>query len=191
MKRGLSLGILVLYAMAWAASPAAAATPAECEAKEAAARAEVSGHATEAETNEYAKGIAAPCWEEVRQAEERARQEQQTSEEREREEAQERHHPRGAPVPHYERKPTVREGLAIREALRLMHRRREWRQAYYRDLECRHGRINRFMWSCDVEWIPRGAFHCWKGRVLVEGWHFRDGYPWFKTQFRARDVCSD
>ncbi|HEU5253662.1 MAG TPA: hypothetical protein VFU16_10105 [Solirubrobacterales bacterium] len=59
-----------------------------------------------------------------------------------------------------------------------------WRTRKYGYIDCRHGRINGYIWSCAVGWI-RG-YNCWQGRTRIENEYAEEGVVYYSIRINAR-----
>ncbi len=59
-----------------------------------------------------------------------------------------------------------------------------WRKRSAGYIDCRHGRINGYIWSCAVGWLA--GRNCWQGRVRIENEYREDNVTYYSVRFRAR-----
>lgn len=76
--------------------------------------------------------------------------------------------------------PSITERQAEGDVYQFMHHNyAKWRHKHYGYVDCRHGRINRFTWSCGVGWVMGGGGGCWQGRVRIVNEEYEDGYYYY------------
>lgn len=59
-----------------------------------------------------------------------------------------------------------------------------WRTRKYGYIDCRHGRIAGYIWSCKVGWI-RG-YNCWQGRARITNEYAEEGVTHYDVHFNSR-----
>jgi hypothetical protein len=85
----------------------------------------------------------------------------------------------------YVEHPTIHEREAFERTQRFLAKEYSgWRKRSAGYIDCRHGRINRYIWSCAVGWLA--GRNCWQGRVRVTNDYREDATVYYSVNFRSR-----
>jgi hypothetical protein len=85
--------------------------------------------------------------------------------------------------------PTITEHRAEGDVYQFMHHNySEWRHKRVGYVDCSHGRINRFTWSCGVGWVA-GRASCWQGRVRIVNEEYEGGVFYYNGIARFKPRC--
>jgi hypothetical protein len=85
--------------------------------------------------------------------------------------------------------PTITEHQAEGDAYQFLHRTYPgWRHKRYGYVDCGHGRINRFTWSCGVGWVS-GRSNCWQGRLRIENLEYELGTFYYEVKAHTYRRC--
>jgi hypothetical protein len=85
----------------------------------------------------------------------------------------------------YVEHPTIHEFEAFEDARHFLAQNYPgWRTRAVGYIDCRHGRINRYIWSCGVGWA-RGR-NCWQGRTRISNEYREGNVVHYQVNFNSR-----